>query len=83
METLEIYRCSTTKWLVKIGADVLYFTDPDKAFDHLENLGVPPEETDAALIALIANAHNRAQFGIMNGNFLFSDAADPPTVGTS
>lgn len=82
MESIEIFKCPS-KWVVKIGTEIITYKNVDDAFDFVETLGVKADEADAALIALIGNNHTRASFGVMEGNFMFSDTAIPPSVGSS
>jgi hypothetical protein len=82
MESIDVFKC-TNKWLVKIGVEVISYSDVDDAFNFIETLGIKSDEADAALIALLGNGHTRASFGVIEGNFLFSDAAVPPYVGSS
>lgn len=82
MESIEIFKCPN-KWIVKIGVDLISYRNVDDAFDFIETLGVKADEADAALIALIGNNHTRATFGVIEGNFMFSDTVIPPSVGSS
>jgi hypothetical protein len=82
MESIEIFKCPT-KWIVKIGVEVITYSNIDDAFDFVETLGIKEDEADAAIIAMFGNNHTRASFGVIEGNFLFSDVATPPYVGSS
>jgi hypothetical protein len=79
---ISVYK-AILKWLVRSGAGVHAFTNVDDAFNYIELLGVEAEEADAALIALAANNHNRAEFELRSGKFIKSDYSSLPTVGIS
>jgi hypothetical protein len=48
----------------------------EEAATQLESLGVPDEEIDIALIEMVGNEHNMAQFGALEGRFIFSSRED-------
>ena len=71
------------KWTVLAFEEITCFTSPDDAFNHIEKLGISAEEADVALIAMLINNHTRAQFGAIDGTFMFSDECLPPHGGSA
>lgn len=48
------------------------FTSVDAAAMHLESIGIPDDEVDAAIIDMTAKGTSRANFGA-NHSFIYSD----------
>jgi len=69
-----LYKVSSTRWAVKQHKEKpVGFPNIEDASSFLESIGVPDEEIDLALIEMIAQGHTRAQFGSLEGRFIFSD----------
>ena len=72
-----LFRVSKVCWAVtsEVEAEVQTFTTIDDAGMYLESIGVPDEEVDMAIIDMVAKGTVRANFGVTNGHFIFSDDA--------
>ena len=69
-----LYKISANSWVVKGKKEKLVAFDTiEQASDHLESIGIPDEEIDLALIEMAARNHSRAEFGALEGRFIFSD----------
>jgi hypothetical protein len=69
-----LYKVSPSSWAVKGKKDKLVAFDTiEEAATHLESIGVPDEEIDLALVEMAARNHSRAEFGALEGRFIFSD----------
>jgi hypothetical protein len=70
-----LYRMSRISWAVTSSRETepQVFTSIEEAADYLESVGIPDSEIDIALAEMFAQGHTRAQFGVMNGAFTFSD----------
>ncbi len=70
-----LYRVSKACWAVKADKlkEVAAFPTVEQAAALLEELGVPSDEIDTALMFMAGQGHTHAQFGVMQGNFIFSD----------
>mgnify|MGYP006268402459 FL=1 len=80
---ISIFRsCDSKKWTVLVLEELTCFSSPDDAFNFVEELGISCDESDVALVTMLANNHTRAQFGVA-GMFMFSDDALPPNGGTA
>ena len=73
----DLYKVSKVLWAVKSHKDeeVLGFSTIEGAAEYLEEIGIPDDEIDLAIIDMAANGHSRAQFGVLEGRFMFSDNA--------
>jgi len=73
----DLYRVSKVLWAVKSPKDkeVFGFSTIEAAAEYLESIGVRDEEIDLAIIDMLAHGHTRAQFGAIEGRFIFSDNA--------
>jgi hypothetical protein len=75
--SINLYRVSKVNWAIvshkEEGAQC--FTNIENASEYLESIGVPSDEIDLALMDMMAKGNTRAQFGVLEGRFLFSDNA--------
>jgi hypothetical protein len=72
---INLFKVSAVCWVVtsaKHAGEPQVFDNPDDASMYLEDIGIPDEEVDAALIDMAANKTIRASFG-MNKTFERSD----------
>ena len=75
MET-NLFKVSKVCWVVtsaKDDGEPQVFENVDDAAMYLEDLGVPDEEVDAALIDMADKSTTRANFGVKNDSFIYSD----------
>ena len=56
------------------------FPDLDSAAEGLILVGVQDDEIDFAVADMTIKNTTRANFGVLNGGFLFSDNSIPPTT---
>ena len=70
-----LFKVSAVCWVVisAKNAEEQVFKSVDEAAMCLESVGVPDEEVDAALIDMTTMGTTRANFGALNGKFIFSD----------
>jgi hypothetical protein len=70
-----LFRVSEVCWAVTSCAafEAQVFTTIEDASTYLESIGIPDEQIDIALIDMVANGTCRANFGTIEGNFMFSD----------
>lgn len=71
----DLYKISKTSWAVKSHklAEVCVFETIEKAAALLEELGIAPNEVDMAIMDIYGQGNTHAQFGVKQGNFIFSD----------
>jgi len=76
---INLYKVSKVNWAVQSehNEELQNFPTIEKAAEYLETLGVPSDEIDFALIDMMGNDNTRAQFGVLEGRFIFSDKAKP------
>lgn len=72
----DLYRVSKNCWAVKSSAleEMAAFPTIEEAADCLEAVGVPSDEIDIAIMEMAGHGHTHAQFGVLEGRFIFSDA---------
>jgi hypothetical protein len=70
-----LFKVSAMCWVVTSAKheEPQVFESVDAAAMHLESVGVPDEEIDTALIDMSAKGNTRANFGVTNGSFIYSD----------
>ncbi len=56
------------------------FLDVEGAAEALEMIGIPDSQIDQAIADMQINKHTHAQFGVMQGFFIYSDKEEPPVV---
>ena len=69
----DLYRVSQRCWIVKSDMEYYAFDTIEKACDFLESLKIPSDEIDEAIIYMTAQSHVHAQFGALEGRFMYSD----------
>jgi hypothetical protein len=72
----DLYRVSKACWAVKSHnlPELVAFDTIEKAASFLEEqLGIPADEVDLAIMDMAGNGHTHAQFGVLEGRFIFSD----------
>ena len=72
-----LFFVSKVCWAVSSSKDdeVQTFRTIEDAATYLEDIGIPDEEIDDALVDMLANSNVRANFGATQGKFIFSDKA--------
>jgi len=72
---INLFKISAVCWAVTSPKDTeaQTFEKVDDACMYLESIGVPEEEVDAALVDMAAQDTTRANFGMLNKKFIFSD----------
>lgn len=74
MSTVNLYKVNTKSWAVEeSNDDPIVFSSIERAATYLEGLGIPDQEIDYAIIDMAGQNHTRAQFGALEGRFMFSD----------
>ena len=70
-----LYRVSKVCWAVTSAKtmEAETFTTIEEASAYLESVGVRDEEIDFALADMLAKGNTRANFGVLEGRFIFSD----------
>jgi hypothetical protein len=54
------------------------FLDVEGAAEALEMIGIPDEQIDQAIADMHVKGDTHAQFGVMQGFFIYSDKEEPP-----
>jgi hypothetical protein len=72
---INLFKVSANSWVVTTEKDPesYRFIGIDSACNFLETLGIQDDEIDNAVIQLSAHDHTRANFGALNGIFIFTD----------
>jgi 3-polyprenyl-4-hydroxybenzoate decarboxylase len=70
-----LFKVSNVCWAVTSthSPEAQTFVTVEGACDYLESIKVPDEQIDRALIDMLAQGNTRANFGAINGEFIFSD----------
>lgn len=72
--SIDLYKMPANAWAVRDQeGEVQKFVSIERAATFLESVGVMDEEIDYAIIDMEANANSHAQFGLIEGRFIFSD----------
>ena len=74
----ELYRLPAGQYKVKSFKleKELVFSNIEAAAETLESVGVLSDEIDIAIVTMFTQQHNHANFGILNGTFIFSDKVE-------
>lgn len=73
MSSTNLYKVGKDWAVEQPNDEAIVFTSIERAATHLEELGILDEEIDFALISMVGHNHTRAQFGALEGRFIFSD----------
>lgn len=76
----DLFRVSSVNWAVRYtpkkqeNAETISFGSIEQAADFLEQeLKLKEKEVDQAIIEMTVNGHNHAQFGVIEGNLIFTN----------
>lgn len=71
----DLYRVSKACWAIKSSSveEMAAFSTIEEAADFLESIGIPADEVDLAIMEMAGQGHTHAQFGVLEGRFIFSD----------
>lgn len=72
----DLYKVTNLCYIVKSNklTELCMFSTIDQAADFLEKeLGIPGDEVDIAIVDMAVQGNTHAQFGVLEGRFMYSD----------